>query len=468
MNILQLAEQKGLKPYRSGGNDEYACAAGCPGCGKNPDSKRSDRFRLWPGGNHGRGAYWCRQCGMHGDNIQFLIDFSGKTFKEACDILRIDFKAAHTRTLQQPPAKPAWQPRPAITPAEIWRKKAYAFACWAHENLINTPDQMAYLAGRGIDADRVRTASLGWNPQKFFRPRSSWGLDGVLKDDGSKRLLCLPPGIVIPYYDGDNIVRLRIRTGEVPPYHMVPGSSHEPMVIKPALPCELSAWVVIEAELDGQLLARSASDLPGVGIIAAGNTTVQPTSEQTDMLRASFEILIAMDYDGTPAPGPDGKLKKQPGAKASAWWLEQFPQAVRWPVPATKDPGDWFKSGATIEDITSWLRAGLSPRMRMAMEHSRQSRVITSAKAGEAVEVAPEVDQRMAALIELQKAMRRFDARLDKSHGGIFIKCRTSEGESTVSACIYADSKHEVWQYLDQHPAEIVTAANFWQGLKNK
>lgn len=51
----------------------------CPWCGGD------DRFRVWPDqGTGDLGRYWCRRCGRKGDIIDFLRDYKGLTFQEAC------------------------------------------------------------------------------------------------------------------------------------------------------------------------------------------------------------------------------------------------------------------------------------------------------------------------------------------------------------------------------------------------
>lgn len=447
MTLLDIVQQRGMQLRPIKGGEEYY--GGCPGCGSS--GERSDRFRLWPrGGKDGRGAYWCRQCGKKGDAVQFLIDFDGISFKDAAE--RVGLQLDPKDRPASAPEKPAWQPQPGRTPAELWQEKAAAFAGAAHENLINNPEQLAYLAGRGIDAGLVRRFQLGWNPEILFRPRSAWGLPEELKENGRPRMLGLQPGIVIPLYIGSAPVRLRIRTGKPDmPYYMVPGSSPRPMLIPPVLQALRTAWVVVEAELDAMLLAGIAADLPGVGIIAAGNTTVRPTAEQAQTLNEAMDILIAMDADG------------QPGGHAWLWWHKQFPKAERWPVHQAKDPGDAYRAGA---DLRAWLLSGLSPRFKIIMEDACLSSLIEKNRgaggpvAQPALDVAT-VDERTQQLFEINTVLHRFNARLDKRRGGIYIRCRDIEGDRALSALIYADGKHAVWDYIDNHPADVLTAENF-------
>jgi DNA polymerase I len=54
-------------------------AGPCPWC------KGTDRFRIWPNRDPYAIVYWCRQCGKHGDVIQFLREKEGLSFREACE-----------------------------------------------------------------------------------------------------------------------------------------------------------------------------------------------------------------------------------------------------------------------------------------------------------------------------------------------------------------------------------------------
>jgi len=121
MDLLELLEADGfrLKLVSRTKNGEYA--GPCPWCGG------TDRFRVWPGSKGGR--YWCRQCEKKGDGIQYLRDFRGLSYREACLVLG-----------EAPKHKPtsAWQRRahtpPKFTPKESapapdvrWRKEAKQF-----------------------------------------------------------------------------------------------------------------------------------------------------------------------------------------------------------------------------------------------------------------------------------------------------------------------------------------------------
>src|SRR5262245_37550476 len=84
---------------------EYA--GPCPWCGGR------DRFRVWPEAD--TPGYWCRQCGRHGDPIQYLRDRHGLSYWEACQRLRLPIKprASWPVSLLAAPNPPshAWQIR---------------------------------------------------------------------------------------------------------------------------------------------------------------------------------------------------------------------------------------------------------------------------------------------------------------------------------------------------------------------
>jgi hypothetical protein len=58
-----------------------------------------------------------------------------------------------------------------------------------------------------------------------------------------------------------------------------------------------------------------------------------------------------MDFDDPDFQG------QRAGASGAAWWVKQYPNAIRWPVPEGKDPGDYIKLGG---DLKSWVMVGIS------------------------------------------------------------------------------------------------------------
>lgn len=348
MNTLDLASKKvNLKKVASTNGGEWQ--GPCPSCGGN------DRFHVWPNQNEGKGGYWCRGCEKAGDNIQFLIDFEGMNFKEACAYLNItmadrpaDFTPSRTKG-----CNPLFQPVQHSSPAALWQEKAGKFVTWAQENLKSNKFTLTWLADRGITAVAAEQAKLGWNPgedgKDIYRARKAWGLQEILKDDGKPRALWIPRGLVIPYCPppagvaqsagGGVIQRIRIRRPEGEPrYYVVPGSAMPVMIIGR----DRRAFVVVESELDAIACAAAC---PLAGAIALGSVSAKPDAATFAILKGALQILNALDYD-------------RAGAKAMEWWTDQFDKCDRWPTPQGKDPGEAYALGI---DLNSWIEEGLPP-----------------------------------------------------------------------------------------------------------
>ena len=338
-DILTLLQQRGLAPKkvstRSGG--EYHSP--CPGCGGN------DRFCTWPEQKEG-GTYYCRQCSKAGDLVQFLMDFENLSFRAASERLGKELKPISTYSTPRIPAK--CRPKPPAPPQELpdhgdrppgkWLEKAQAFLTWSREQLAKHPEQLEYLAKRGIRPAAVEAHGLGYNPgdengKDLYRPREAWGLPPAEK----KKNVWIPRGLVIPHHEAGQVCRLRIRRPEGEPrYYIIPGSTMQTMVLGEVK----RAALVVESELDAVLLHDLAGDL--VRAVALGSARTKPDARSAALLSQASLILLALDND-------------EAGAAAIPWWVEAFPQAKRWPVPQGKDPGDSYQAGI---DLRAWIRSG--------------------------------------------------------------------------------------------------------------
>ena len=104
MDLLDLAKEAGLLPIKvaqtNGG--EYICA--CPKCGDGGKGKKSDRFHVWPNqqAKNCMGHYWCRQCGIKGDSIQFCRDLLGLNYADACSRLKVQMTTFSKRMGDRP------------------------------------------------------------------------------------------------------------------------------------------------------------------------------------------------------------------------------------------------------------------------------------------------------------------------------------------------------------------------------
>ena len=354
----------GIKPFKAGHlhGGEYHSA--CPGCGDGSPRRRdrgpSDRFQVWPERREG-GYYTCRRCGLHGDNIQFLIDFQHKSFHEACQIL--DIKKSLERRRSRPTPKPPaaqqqerFEPQAHELPSTAWMAKAKEFAEWCHLQLLSSAEGQALLRARGLTMATAQRYLLGYNPGEnggdLRRARKAWGLEDVRRDDGKLKALWLPRGLVMPVIDNEGrVVQIRIRRLDTDvarfcqaiKYQFVEGGSHATLVLEP----EAKAFVVVESGLDAFLCAQDGAGL--IGAVTTWTAKAGPDLAATTILKESLRILVALDTDHA-------------GVAGSAKWLATFRQARRWPVPSAKDPGDAKAAGV---DLRRWIIAGLPPALTM-------------------------------------------------------------------------------------------------------
>lgn len=354
MNVLALAQQH-VQLRKASATKGGEWHGPCPWCGGR------DRFHVWPE-QGGQGTYWCRSCGKGGDAIQFLRDYSGMTFKEACDYLNIRVDEKQYRKPDTTPRE--FQPREPQTPAQLWQEKAEKFTAWAQEQLRNNDTVLAWLAARGISREAAVKYRLGWNPgedgKDIYRQRKAWGLPEIVKENGRPKALWLPIGLVIPQITGGAVQRVRIRRPEGDPrYYVLPGSSSATMIIEETR----AAFIIVESELDAVACASSGTL---AGAVATGSLEGKPDAAAFAILKNAKQVLNALDF------GDEGG-GKEAAKRAVKWWAEHFPKTnTRWPVPQGKDPGEAYQSGTDLEE---WIRKGLWPVVLLAEKKAGPSPV---------------------------------------------------------------------------------------------
>jgi hypothetical protein len=442
MNTLDLA-MKNVALKKASGTAGGEWQGPCPACGG------TDRFHVWPEQNEGKGAYWCRGCGKWGDNIQYLRDFRGMSFRDACVELRIDLPDHHDRPGAPPPqkTKPAFSPVSHASPADLWQEKAEKLLAWSQAGLAGNADALAWLSVRGISRDTAINYRLGWNAgengKDIYRARKGWGLPEQIKDDGRPKALWIPRGLVIPYIEGGVILRIRIRRPEGEPrYYVLPGSAMSTML----LGRDRRAFVVVESELDAIAVA-AGNNLAGA--VALGSVSAKPDAETFAVLKGALQILNALDYDAA-------------GAKAYDWWAEQFARCSRWPVPQGKDPGEAVRLGV---DLEQWIKAGLPPALTVVSPVTVRRSLETTTKEQAAAPAEKMLDfDRDAPTIPVE--IRELYALL-KNNPGVRI-INTSSRYTVLRNGKYVGGRinelvfqHPVSRdYLMNHPAEEIHAGN--------
>jgi DNA primase len=284
-------------------------------------------FCIKPGGRQWR----CWGCGSKGDVIELVRRLNpGWTFPEA---------VAYLAGKPAPAGKPSRPRLPAASPAEAAERPpeqpsglslADALALTADaEQALWTPKgttALAYLRGRGMSADTIRAARLGWTPE-IMLPTT----------DGARYWRAT--GIVIPWRDGERLALVKIRQPEEkrPKYaeafrdrpRIYPG----PEAIRPGKPL-----VVVEGEFDALLLGQELGELAGV--LTLGSASIRPEGSTYLAMLSAPVWYAAHDAD-------------EAGDKAAAEWPAP---AIRVRPPEGKDWTDARQAGVAlrrwfIEDV---------------------------------------------------------------------------------------------------------------------
>ncbi|MCG8530472.1 MAG: hypothetical protein MI749_07405 [Desulfovibrionales bacterium] len=94
------------------------------------------------------------------------------------------------------------------SPLPTWTRKAQAFVIRAHRHLWGKNNELplVFLYENGLTHDFAKKMILGWNKFGQDRPRDGWGL----AQSGSEKTFHLPPGLVIPRIDDQNLLGIII------------------------------------------------------------------------------------------------------------------------------------------------------------------------------------------------------------------------------------------------------------------
>lgn len=465
-DILALFQEHGLTLQKKTAKE---WASPCPCCGG------TDRCSVWPEDQDGRGYYWCRQCNAKGDGIQFLRDYTGMSYADACKRVGV----APVANLKAPALRPMartekFQPvhgelghlEGANVP--VWRGRAAAFVSWATEHLLNSPEQLAWLAARGIDAAAAKRYRLGYNPGEkgkncIIRPRPVWGLPPEKKEGGKEKFLWLPRGIVIPQVlvddEKETVHRVRIRRLDADreifrpkhKYHVVEGSGMDVLWLDCTTVMHEGGGivVVVESELDAIMLHALVGDM--AHCVASMTSNLRKLSASVfDRLGDALCILVALDMDKA---GADGWTR----------WQETFPRAKRWPVPAGKDPGEAFALG---ENLRLWLLAGIPAGLRLIMQQSPSTEQTQTAPTpqSEQTSVPFEVLQAYAMWQKIPLTHTRFEDEHGNCIGWSWDFDQIWEPQHRQEAHTilrYMDKTAAVWDWLSRNPSTTITAENF-------
>jgi len=299
--------------------------------------ERSRRRLWWPCPFHddqnpsfaiepGKPWWKCFGCSEHGDAATLVMKLQGVSFPEAVRWLAEQagiVPASRNSTRPRPPAaKPGKAPAAAPdTPSGLPVADALSLVTEAAGRLW-TPEgakALAYLKGRGLTEETIRSARLGWTLEVWLPTREG---DRYFRESG----------ITIPWHENGRLACVNIRRaeGKEPKYREAFRDRRtlfpDPAVIKPGKPL-----IIVEGELDCLLMAQELGDLASV--VTLGSASSKPEGD----------IYLAM------LPAPDwylGHDADPAGDRAASGWPAR---AIRVRPPSRhKDWGELHAAGCNL------------------------------------------------------------------------------------------------------------------------
>lgn len=353
MNLIDLALEIGLQPCRTASTYGGEYHSACPDCGG------TDRFVIWPNQKQDKcmGRYWCRQCNIHGDAIDFCRNFLGLSWEDSINKLRLPPIQLSQRNYGQL-KKAVSTLSIAKEPSQKWKEKASDFVHQCHSAALRNPRAMKEFYERGFTDDTIKEFKLGYcynsslsTSKDIYDDFEEWGLDPETKENGTLKRFWLPHGLVIPSFsEKGEVTRINIRRldwhheDKFGKYTKVKGGLNAPAVYGDP---NKRVVIILESELDAILIQQFAADT--CFCVATGGST-QPLDFYTDhLIRRAILPLICPDVD--PA-----------GAKFFQRLKEIYKRSKLWPAPLGKSPGDAFKDFHI--DLRAWILQGLPDALK--------------------------------------------------------------------------------------------------------
>ena len=254
--------------------------------------------------------------------------------------------------------------RPLQERPEGWQDFARNVVCEAEAMLWLDQGSKArdYLSHRGLQDDTIRAARLGyWPEDKWFK--------SIYPD----RLVLVPSGIIIPWFDGSEITMINVRRAEgAPKYLAVRGSRRGGIFPGREVIVNRRAVVIVEGELDALLMGQELRDMAAV--VTLGGASNRPSTRIKNALLAASPWIVACDSDAA-------------GEDSANDWLTQSERCVRVVTP-TGYGKDWTEAHQKGLDLRGWWRRELErivgqqgrPRLppEIPVEKARASRGIAS------------------------------------------------------------------------------------------
>ncbi|GER88632.1 hypothetical protein KDW_27940 [Dictyobacter vulcani] len=226
-----------------------------------------------------------------------------------------------------------------------------------------------YLRARGLKDDIIKKKRFGYVPlgkdgRWYLGTFEHWGLDPDLLLPGRRERggVCIPPGILIPWSEGDILWRLGLKRPGQPKgkdYGQVVGSG-EGMFNIDQVHCGQPAMIV-ESEICACSVEQEAGDL--IACVATGSTCRARIGRWISDLALASVVLQSFDED-------------EAGDNGSAYWCRALKNSMRWSPMVAKDPNELLqheREPGALCTLRQWVGYGLQTHAGqpvVAIEHN--------------------------------------------------------------------------------------------------
>lgn len=268
-----------------------------------------------------------------------------------------------------------------------WHTSGMRFVEHCRNSLMEHPDFLPGLAAMGFRRYHVKRSWLGINPEEKRFSRQQWGLKPAEKSDNPDELI-IPPGFVIPRFDGAKLDRITIRpvfdregrpldknriraallnnAGDA----MVDGSKDTAM----AHSAGDKAFIRVADDLEAILLNQELGGF--CAVVAMKKPDVKPDKLTAGFLEKAPQVLVVM-YPGSPEAADRGIDK----------WKDAFPQAEPVSLPEGRNI---FEAKKAEKDLWQWVADALHPGM--APDPETKPKKIDAGEPGALAALVPVID----------------------------------------------------------------------------